>query len=645
MKKIGALFLTLTLSILLIGLASAATCNDSIQNQNETGVDCGGECPNCTATSSTTTTVTTSTSDSSTDSQQDPDKIDEGFDCLEEKAGDCKSLNVQELALTILATPKDETFDDCLDELEDKQASNHWGGVKDTAMAILAMKHAGEDTEKAEDWLLEQEKVPTDLIWYLQQDSNEPAECHLKYDTSDYIINIAENKKIDKNAGTCLTRAQSNFWLKISPNCYDKEFQIECSKDFIATLLYKNRDKPTYYILEGTESAPAFGSIELGVNSKCFGDSSCDYEATAWATIALLETGHNVEEYIPYIIAMADSNRRFLPESFIYAATNYDDYATKLIEAQKLGNYWQADGTAHNRFYDTALAMVAIGRSSAEQVTKARDWLLFSQAANGCWENKVSETAFVLWALAGRAGRSPGTTGGTTYCSTANYFCIPDSECPDSQNVGDSYFCPSLSQTCCTSENLQTCTAYGGRICPSGQVCSGNERRALDTTECCTGQCQEPTSLNECESMFYTCMDSCSEYQDPVAAYACDAGQTCCQSKVGEESSGGISWWIWLLIILIIIVIAAILWVKREQVKLMWFKMKTKFKKDKSGSRPSGPGGPRGPRPGMPPRPGFPPIRRMPMRAPPQPRPGQKSRVRHDPEMSATFKKLRDMSK
>ena len=31
--------------------------------------------------------------------------------------------------------------------------------------------------------------------------------------------------------------------------------------------------------------------------------------------VALLETGHNVEEYIPYIIAMADTNERYLPEA------------------------------------------------------------------------------------------------------------------------------------------------------------------------------------------------------------------------------------------------------------------------------------------------------------------------------------------
>ena len=599
MKKLGAFLILLTL---LLSVTLIVADNDTNDTEDTTPVD----------------------------SQQDPDKIEEGFECLETKVGDCSGLTTQEVVLTILATP-DNIFDDCVAELKSRKSSNNWGNIRDTALAIIAMKHAGEDTEAPEKWLLEQERTPTDLVWYLQQDSNVAAECHIGYLAEDYIINIGANKKIDRNAGTCLTRAQSNFWLQVNPDCYEEEFTIECDQAFIANLIYKNKNSPTIYVLEGTESEPAFGSIKLNVKSKCFGDNSCDYEATAWATLALLETGHNVEDFIPYVVAMSDTNAQYLPEAFIYMLTNYEDYATQLIADQKLGNYWEATATAYNRYYDTSLALIAIGSSSAEQIVKARDWLLFSQGTNGCWQNSVLETAAVLWALTGRSGRSSGG-GGVTYCSEANYFCIPSADCIDGEDVSNNYFCPSLSDACCTDENLKSCSEYGGEECSIDEICIGNSKKATDTTDCCTGECKLRTQETECEENFYTCMDECSDFQEPMTTYSCDAPQVCCRTKTTEEGS---AWWIWVLIILIVAVLAAIAYIFRHKLKLLLFRIKTKFKKDK-GERGQPPRGP-----GFPPRPGFPPVRR------PRPPVAQmrKSPPHRDTAMSETFSKLKEMSR
>jgi len=437
---------------------------------------------------------------------------------------------------------------------------------------------------------------------------------------------------------SCLTRAQSNFWLQVSPNCFDQEFSIECDKDFIATLLYKNQQSSTIYVLEGTESSPAFGSIKLNVRSKCFGESSCDYESTAWATVALLETGHNVEDYIPYVIAMSDTNERYLPKAFVYMLTNYEDYATQLVADQKLGNYWEAKQSANNKFYDTSLALIALGSSSSEQITKARDWLLFSQGSNGCWQNSVKETAIVLWALEGRGGRTSSGSG-VTYCSEANYFCIPSAECISGQDVGNNYFCASLSDTCCTDENLKSCSEYNGEQCTSDKVCIGNSRKALDALEgdCCTGVCEDRPTETECEANFYTCMNACSEFQESVTGYSCDGAEVCCRTKT-SEAEGGLGWLIWTLIILIILVLSALGYIYRERLKLFWFQIKTRFKRDKGkGSAAPGRPGPRGP-----PRPGFPPIRRP---RPPVAQMRRRATDRRDSAMSETFKKLQEMSR
>jgi hypothetical protein len=620
MKKIGVL---LTISILLLSLTliiAAEGDNCTAIEDCDTGEICEEDI--CTIEEEPETTT----------GQQQPDsKTEEGFKCLEEKAKDCSSLTTQEVALTILATP-DNIFDDCVAELRSRKSQDHWDNVRDTALAVLAMKHAGEDTEASETWLLAQEETPTDLEWYMQQDSNVASECHIGYQSNDYIINVGANKKIDRNAGVCLTRAQSNFWLKVNPNCYEEEFSIECDQSFIASLLYKNKNAPTFYILEGTDSEPAFGSIKLTVKSKCFGEGSCDYEATIWTTLALLETGHNIEDFIPYIVAMSDTNERYLPESFIYILTNYEDYATQLIAEQKLGNYWEAPSSAYNRYYDTSIALIALGSSSSEQITKARDWLLFSQSTNGCWQNSVRETAVVLWALTGRTGRTA-TGGSTTRCSEADYFCIPTADCVAGEDVGNNYFCPSLSTTCCTDENLKTCSEYDGEECSTDELCVGNERKSTDIEDCCTGECKPRPVGTECEDeYFYTCKDECSDFQEEID-YSCDSAErVCCRTKTEEPSS---QWWIWVLIILIIAVLVAIGFIFRHKLKLLLFRIKSKFKKDKGKRGPS----PRGPP--RPPRPGFPPVRRpRPPVAPIQRRPQHK-----DAAMSETFKKLKEMSR
>jgi len=611
MKKIGV-FAVLFLIIFSVALVVADSGNNSVINSTVNGAN-------------------------SVDNGGSSNKIDNGFRCLEKMAGDCSKLTTSDLAMTILATP-DNIFDSCVSELEKRENSNNWGNIKDTALAILALKHAGKDTSASENWLLDHEQNPKKLIWYIQEDSNNKTKCNIAYGGNDYTVNIGTNKKIDSGAGTCLNLAQSNFWLKISPNCYDNNFTIGCDKDFIVNLLYKNSQSTTIYVLGGTDSSPAFGSVNLNVMSKCFGTSgSCNYEATEWATLALLQTGHDVKNFIPYLVASSEMNERYLPNAFIYILTNYNDYATQLIEGQKLGNYWEADNSANDKFYDTSLSLISLGDSSSEQVTKAKSWLLFSQGTNGCWHNSVKDTAMSLWALARKTGRSSNQNSKQiAYCSKSDYFCIPSSDCPTSENVGNNYFCPSLSDICCTAENLKNCSAYDGQKCNSNEICTGNEKKSSDVENCCTGSCQEKPQETECKTAGNNCMNQCSDYQTEISEYSCNSGQVCCGTKTTTPKKTTSShWWIWVLMVLILITVGAIAYVYREKLKLMWFKSKTKFKKDEGGSSRGGH------HPGFPSRPGFPPIRRS------RP-PAARMRTIQSPQDSAmkeTFRKLNEMSR
>jgi hypothetical protein len=644
MKKsvtLSTLFLTLLLVLFSFSIISATPGDTCILNDD---CDLGEICENEECAVIELIDTEADSTEAVVKEAPSEDKTEKAFECLEEKASDCSGLTTQEIALTIMATP-DNIFDDCVSELEGRKSSDNWGNVRDTALAIIALKHAGKDTSSSEEWLLAQNKTPSDLIWYLQQDSNSEVECHIGYDSNDYIIGISEDKKIDKDAGPCLTRAQSNFWLQVSSNCYNENFQVECDKDFIISLIYRNKNSPTIYVLEGTSTAPAFGSVDLQVKSKCFGDNECDYETTVWAALALLETKHNVDEFIPYIIAMSQTNKQYLPEAFIFILTNYEDYAGSLISEQKLGNYWEAKSSAYDKSYDTGLALLALASSTSEQVENAKDWAFFSQGGSGCWQNSVRDTAMMLWALEGRAAKvmTPGSS--VTYCAEASYFCIPSTECLGAEDVGDNYFCPALSDTCCVSENLKTCMEYMGETCAFDEVCTGNSRKSSDTNDCCLGSCEERAQESECEENSYTCMDSCSEYQESVSSYSCSQGQICCRAKPTPSDEGS-AWWIWLLIILILILLIAIIYIYREQAKLYWFQLKTKFKKDdgkksgSSGTRPKG----------VPPRPGFPPVRRSSPssssgRVPSRTSPQRRSYDRRDGAMTDTFQRLRDMSK
>ncbi|MCK4996972.1 hypothetical protein KAS08_01590 [Candidatus Pacearchaeota archaeon] len=584
---------------------------------------------------------------------EEKSEIEKAFDCLEEKVDDCSKITTQEIALTIMATP-DNVFNDCVEELENREKSNNWNGnVRDTALAALALKHAGKDTSAIEEWLFQQEQIPRELDWFMQLDANEAMKCTISYDSESYeSIEIGENKKIQTAAGSCLSLARQGFWFRVGDNCYEKEFSIKCDKNFISSLLYENGESipRTTYVLEGTKSAPAYEEITLDVRSKCFGKSGCDYEGTVWAALALKKSGHDIDDFIPYIVAMTDTNKKYLPDAFVYMLTNYEDYATKLVANQKLGDFWEADLSLYKKYYDTSLALLALGSSSSERVNAAEGWMLFTQGSNGCWQNSVRDTAIALWAIEGRPGKAPSSEGGNshTLCSEANYFCIPNSECPANEVMGN-FYCSSLSTTCCATENLKTCSEYIGQACLGDTFCVGNERRSSDVDKCCTGTCEERPQESECEANFYTCADFCSETQEN-AYLDCDGGQVCCRNKVAAKEKKSL-WWIWLILFILLAVLGALAYVYREQLKEKLEEIKKKMGKGKSGAPTGGPKGPpRRPgmpqrpgmpprRPGMPPRPGSPPVTRpqIPGR---RPMPG----YREDPAMRETFRKLRKIA-
>lgn len=575
---------------------------------------------------------------------QEDDKVKEGYACLEDKVKDrCEDLSVEELAFTVLATGK------CSSELKDASKDNGcWPSsgcrLRDTSLAIIASDRVGKSTDEAEDYLLEQKGIPSNLIWYLEIDTDEESVCTITYNGNEKEVTINEDKKISGSAGTCLAVSEGDYWLRIDKNCYDSNFTISCDKDFITTLLYKKDGGSTVYVSSKTNSASSEGKTEEKVNAFCFGKNTCDYEGSLWATLALAGTDHDVTSFLPYLIAMAEDNEKYFPAAFLYIITDYDEYFSQIIDEQK-NDYWKIEDSSYGQFYDTALALLALQGIDAEQSSSAKSYLLEVQGDDGCWKNNIRDTAFILYAA---WPRSVSSAASVEYCEDNNYYCVSTQDCVFEDKVDMT--CYTAGKICCKTEPAEkTCIEKNGIICEENQKCTGSIVPAVDTTDCCLASCITESTTSECEDQAYNCRYSCLDDEEEKI-YECGSGKVCCAPAPPSESS---YWWIWILIILIVLVGLGIVF--REKLKVFLYKLKNKGK----GSAPPFPR-----KPGFPPSSptaGGPPMNRMmpprarprmilPRQQPQRPVPRMPSRPartssKSDKELEETLEKLREMGK
>jgi hypothetical protein len=559
--------------------------------------------------------------------------VEKAYDCLESTVDDCSGLATSEMAFVVLATPDGATFDSCVNKLESAKVGDSWGNVKDTALALLALDHAGKDTTSIENWLESVAKNSSDLEWHVILDTEDSTTCSIKYDNQTYgDIVISEDKTLSSGAGSCLVRDSRNLDLILDSSCHGKNIEVECIDDFIVAFNFIEKSQPLVLnALDDTLSASGYGSVNFGISSRCFGEgSSCDFETSAWATYALLEAGVDIGEYMPYLFAVSGSNAQYVPSAFLYILKKYDVYSANLIKDQGSSGYWDISGSPYGKFYDSALAVLALGVNQ-QSVLKTLDWFYYSADSEGCIGGSTRDLAIVLWATEQRAGRA---SGGSTqiHCEDVenqDYFCVPYGECSGEQL--DNFFCSS--SVCCTEDvELLSCVEQNGSVCNSGQTCAGSSSSSSDELSCCLGDCIDSVELSECELADNTCQSSCGSNEVVVNSLTCDdSGDVCCDyvgsvpSRDSNDSDGGSLWWIWLLIILILAVTGALAWFYRDKLKAL-FNKNNNSNSDQGGMPPRGPGIPprNGPpgynrqmmtspnrkQAGLPPKPGFPPVRR-----------------------------------
>jgi len=581
-------------------------------------------------------------------------KIDKAYQCIQDQIKTKSTLSLQDAVFGVLALGADSKTSSVIDS-EKKANEFCWPkascAIKDTAQVLMAYDRTGKDSKGIKDWLLSKVINEKDLTWYLEidTDNHAPSECTLTYDSGDHKISIKEDMTLTGSPGSCFEISYGGYWLKIKDQCLDKQFDVSCDDsnqgNFITTLVYQKKAGGTVYVSSDTHSSAKGGTTSEKVDSKCFSTANkCDYEGTLWAAMALSKQGENVKSYIPYLLTLSDDNQKYLPSSFLYILTAGDDSYADLIQKQKGGKYWDNVGSPYNRYYDSALALLALAGANSAEAGAAKDYFLTVQTTEGCWNNNnIRDTGFLLFAAWPKSvGGGGGTGGGGADCVSANYFCEPRNDC---LGVGgttlDNFQCTNFAEACCTKKVLDaTCDEKGGLICSSNQQCSGTTERAADGSCCVGGACQEIPAQNVCAATGGSCQTSCLSTEEETGSACPITGDVCCVQGTTPVKTGGN--WTWAIIIGVLIIIIVILIIYRRKLQ-MWWHSRKKGREGNTGPR-GPPGGP-GPRygmasPRMMPRYGAP-VNRGPA---PTPRVTRGVKSPQDKEMEETMRKLKEMS-
>jgi len=580
--------------------------------------------------------------------------VGRAYTCLNEKinAGDapCSTLSSEEKIFSLISM--NQCAQPVIDDSVDRSCWPKSGcKIKTTAQAIIGLDKINQNTTAAQNWLMGNKKIPTDLTWYLQVDANEATQCTLTYDGTSYTSKLGADKKFVAGAGPCLGVSDNKYWLKLSSSpslgCYDNEFEISCDKGFSTNLLFTRSGSSAINVLDKVNSAAADGATLEKINSFCFSTGfGCDYEGTLWASLALDSVGKDVSSFLPYLITIADENQKYMPNSFLYSLTGELDYRNKILGQQKV-NYWRESG---DKFYDTALALYPFQSENPSEKTTTQSWLLSDnvQDKDGCWEGNIRNTAFLLysiWPDLAPIGDTPGGLDDTTEtldCESNGYTCSSNILCSTNNgNVLDEYDCSGTFVCCSVGSSLTYCSDLNGEVCDSSQTCVGGTEEQTDdlysSQICCVGgTCDSGKKNNNdisCESYGGNCKSDCLSSETQTYSYSCQASNDiCCVENINNSTgSSSSSVWLWVIIILILLVTAGIIF--KDGLRRFLFQLKSKMGgsgKPSSGPRYS--------------RPGYPPTLRShgPM---PIPEKRVERSNRHPGELDDVLKKLKDLGK
>lgn len=585
--------------------------------------------------------VLAQTNSSNSDSQSSSNTIDKAYQCLQNQidSKDESALSLQESIFGVLALGSQSKL---LSVIDDKSISDdHWkessNTLKDTSQVLLAYDRINKNSKDIVDWLKSKEILSTDLIWYLQIDipNRVPSSCNLKYGNEERTITISADLTLSGNPGNCMSIDANGFWLRVNNNCLNQNFTISCDKDFVTSLLYKRASSSTLFVSPSTHSSSALGTTQETISSKCLAESnSCDYEGTLWGAIALDNAGEDVNSYLPYLLALSETNQKYLPSSFLHKLTLGSDQYSNLVQLQQQSQYWQAPNTPYNRFYDSSLALLSLQGTGATELTNSESYFEGITTPEGCWNNNnIRDTAFLLYSgwPRGVPSSGGGSVLGGSSCTSQGFSCSSLFKCSDLNGEVLDYSC-NTGICCSKSPELETCSNLNGIVCSSSQSCSGTEVSSSEGS-CCLSSCQEKLQANECQSQGGKCFNSCNSNEEQLS-YSCGpTSDVCCIQKTTTSSS---SLWVWIILLLILIILVVLGIIYKDKIKIWIYKRRNSKNSNNSGATRKGPPRsppfyPQGPVPTN--RRNTRPIRNL-----------QRTPSKEDKELEETLKKLREMS-
>ncbi|MCX8158706.1 MAG: hypothetical protein N3D20_00190 [Candidatus Pacearchaeota archaeon] len=516
--------------------------------------------------------------------------VDKAYKCLNEQIKKVGSnIGFQDAIFAQLAIGSVKETREKI-ESEKSSTENCWPKagckIKETAQVMLAYDRVGKSTSEIRKWLMSKNASASELIWFLEIDitNKEVSTCSLKYDGVQYSIKVNEEQKISGNAGNCFVIANNGYMLRVSNNCIGKEFEISCDKDFVTAMIYQSSTGKTLFIPPKATGASGGGTTKEKAISQCFKTTGagCDYEGTLWAVLALEKLGEETDAFLPYLYAFADSNKRYFPSAFLYMITSGEDQYDSIISLQKQGKYWEIAGSPYNKYYDSALALMALSKTTSQEAENAKANLLTIQTPDGCWNNNnIRDSGFILYAgftkSVGREG------GGEVPKCTAPFSCTGLFDCEKAGGTRQyNYDCSSEGATkiCCSISVVEeTCSKKGGVLCGANEQCTGRTEPSKDGSCCMSGFCEEiPVVEDLCSKAGGTCKFVCEEGEEKSSETCANTEEVCCVKK-------GTSIWFWIVLLIILIALTIVGIVYRNQLRLFWFKIWPKIKEKFMGKK------------------------------------------------------------
>jgi len=414
--------------------------------------------------------------------------------------------------------------------------------VKDTALALALLNDLGyAEADGVSAWLQEAQNPATSLgKWLVEISTQSSGTCDVSY----MLGNNSFSDSVEVDKGMFPACGNSNF-LDLD-SCYKSgliraqpglTFTVDCSSlegdTPIITLVY-NSDS-TFYIVN-----TVFGNIaDLTVANGCYSRSEsgqCSKASSLYASWALSLAGNptNINLYLieNYDPASIEDN------ALLY--TSLQTKNNKYLEA--LATRQNSDGSFSRDFYQTGLAMLALQDSAqySERISKAKDWLLSKQSADGSWNQNVRDTAMVLYAGFADAILQPEQVKATQPGEEAG-TCNYDYSCdPDLGETADSCTDCILLETGGACNNDGVCDYLDGESTDNciDCFCGDNICDNSETSNSCSDDCQAETTPTQ-ESF---CGDNVCDFDETA-----DSCPNDCQS-----AGGGIGFGTILIIILII---------------------------------------------------------------------------------------------